>query len=108
MREDRYDVEKYRAEGWPEASLKSLARFGSPAALLYPFVCVPGGVSVRAHTRGGERQLSGTLIDVFSDSCRVVLAGERETVPDSKKKRPVSRWFPTADVRPSGKFFGPP
>lgn len=94
------------SEGWTERDVENFERFGrNRCALLYDRIDRPGGVRVNvaaSEASGGTpRWLSGTLVNARSDGCVVLLAGEREEVPGTKRHHKIARRFPLERVRPA-------
>lgn len=81
---------------WPEECLASERKFGHRAARLYPLIGVAGGVM----TRHGQ----GTLFNVRSDGCQVVLTRGRKTGrrQSGERYRPLKE-FPVDAIEPYGR-----
>lgn len=74
---------------WPEESLENYAKTGRYATLLYPFT----GETHEVRTPKGK----GTLLQVFSDRCEVLLYKTRPEKAFGKKPvefRPTTRFRP--------------
>lgn len=79
--------------GWPAECLEAERKFGDRSARLYPLIDVAGGVM----TPQGQ----GTLFNVRSDGCQVLLTRGRKTGrrQSGERYRPL-REFPVEAIKP--------